>query len=89
EQEERSSDYQLPSVTRKEQTIEDIQLLILAAIPGININKAHRLLEKFGSLLEIANATLDELASVPSIGKKLANRIKKVFISSSKEKLSL
>jgi len=88
EQEEKSSDYLLPSVTRKEQTIEDIQLLILAAIPGININKAHKLLEKFGSLLDIANATPDELSSVPSIGKKLAIRIQEVFGSTSKEKLT-
>ncbi len=72
----------LPSVTKKEQNIREVQLFMLAAIPGINIAKATELLTKFKTIQAIASADLEELTTVPQIGRKLATRIQTVLTSS-------
>ncbi|MHA1972025.1 MAG: ERCC4 domain-containing protein [Candidatus Hodarchaeales archaeon] len=79
EQEKRTSAISLPTVSKKEHSIKEIQRFMLSAIPGINIQKANKLLEKFKSLSGISGASIDELSAVPSIGIKLATRIKDVF----------
>jgi ERCC4-related helicase len=75
EQEKGLSQPQLLSYTKKEQKIETIQLFMLAAIPGINLAKSRELLNTFKSIAKIANADIEDLISVPSIGPKLAKRI--------------
>jgi Fanconi anemia group M protein len=81
EQKEFDSTISLPSLGKKEHNIREIQLFMLAVIPGINIAKAEELLKKFSSVQAIAEAEIDELMLVPKIGKKLARRIKAVFSS--------
>ncbi|MFX1245790.1 MAG: ERCC4 domain-containing protein [Promethearchaeota archaeon] len=82
EQGDASVEYSLPTVSKKEQNIREIQLFMLAAIPGINVAKAKGLLEKFQTIQAIALADLDELMAVPQIGKKLAIRIQTILNSS-------
>jgi len=48
---------------------------MLMAIPGIGEEKAKRLLEKFGNIHRIVNASIAELMKVEGIGKKQARRI--------------
>ncbi|ADC64286.1 ERCC4 domain protein [Ferroglobus placidus DSM 10642] len=58
---------------------EDYQIAMLTAIPGIGEERAKRLLEKFGNLQRIANASLYELMRVEGIGEKYARRIYDAF----------
>lgn len=87
EQDESSVEISLPSVSKKEQNIEEIQLFMLSAIPGINIAKAKSLLARFKTIQAIVYADLEELISVPHIGKKLASRIQAVLTSSGDKNL--
>ncbi|UCE13606.1 MAG: DEAD/DEAH box helicase family protein [Candidatus Heimdallarchaeota archaeon] len=87
EQMDSSVDISLPSVSKKEHNIEEIQLFMLSVIPGINIAKAKSLLARFKTIQNIAFADLDDLISVPQIGKKLASRIQAVLTSSGDESL--
>jgi len=50
---------------------------ILDEIPGIGLKKKKILLERFGSIEAIKNASLEELLSIPGISEKLAEKIKK------------
>ncbi|MEM8953460.1 MAG: excinuclease ABC subunit UvrC [Verrucomicrobiota bacterium] len=45
---------------------------ILDDCPGVSQNRKELLLERFGSVARMRRATVEELASVPGIGKKLA-----------------
>ncbi|MFX1505805.1 MAG: ERCC4 domain-containing protein [Promethearchaeota archaeon] len=76
-----SSDISLPTVSKKEQNIREIQMFMLATIPGINTTKAKNLLDKFHTITAIASAELEELIAVPQIGKKLAIRVQTVLNS--------
>lgn len=78
------------SVERKERTeriryekkprdIGEIQKHVLSGIPGIDSKLAERLLERFGSLKIIANATPARLMEVKGVGHELAMRIYRVF----------
>jgi|Deesub1362A_J573_1020465.scaffolds.fasta_scaffold00212_59 ERCC4-type nuclease len=48
---------------------------MLMAIPGIGEEKARRLLEKFGSVYGIVNASIAELMTIEGIGEKQARKI--------------
>jgi len=54
--------------------VED-SVAMLTAIPGIGVEKARRLLEKFGSIYNIVNASISDLMKVEGIGEKQARRI--------------
>ncbi len=64
---------------KKPKQLEEIQLYVLAGIPGIDNKMARRLLEKFGTLKAIANASPNDLMKVHGIGPELAMRIYRVF----------
>jgi Fanconi anemia group M protein len=53
---------------------EEIEYVI-SAFPGVGLKSAHLLLERFGSIQGIANATEEEIRSVKGIGEKTAHRI--------------
>ncbi len=52
------------------------QLFILQGLPGVGRERAIRLLENFGSIQGVINASIDELQSVDGIGKNIADRIR-------------
>ncbi|MFX1517085.1 MAG: ERCC4 domain-containing protein [Promethearchaeota archaeon] len=87
EQGDTSSDITLPSISKKEQNVREIQMFMLATIPGINTVKAKELLNKFQTIQAIATASLEELTAVPQIGKKLALRVQTVLNSSGDKNL--
>ncbi len=55
------------------------QLFILQGLPGIGPGRAERLLERFGSVAEIAAASAAELEGVSGIGRATAERIRWVL----------
>jgi DNA excision repair protein ERCC-4 len=59
------------------------QLFILQGLPGIGPERAARLLERFGTIQGVMNASVDELAEVDGIGEKTARRIRAVLELSS------
>jgi ERCC4-type nuclease len=54
---------------------EDIKSDILSALPGIGRRKADQLLEAFGSVRGVAEASADDLRKLPGIGKKRSELI--------------
>jgi DNA excision repair protein ERCC-4 len=52
------------------------QLYILQGFPGIGPERAHRLLERFGSVETILRAEAGDLRSVPGIGKRIAGALR-------------
>ncbi len=66
---------------RKAQTLHEQQEQLVASVFGIGPTLARPLLERFGSISGIVNASVDELREVPLIGEKKARKIKEVFES--------
>ncbi len=64
---------------KKPMELRDIQKFVLAGIPGINKVLAEKLLNTFGTLSSIANASPKQLMKVEGIGPQLARRIYEVF----------
>lgn len=60
-------------------TMKERQKFIVAGIPGVNRKIAERLLEQFGSVQEIFNASKDQLRDVKGIGQKKADSIREVI----------
>lgn len=58
--------------------------LLLTEIPGIGIHRATIVLQHFGSMKKLAEASVDEVAKVPSISRKLAQSIVDYLSDSSK-----
>lgn len=52
------------------------QLFILQGLPGLGPGRAGRLLDRFGSIQAIINASLEDLAGVAGIGDKTAASIR-------------
>ena len=61
--------------------IKEVQKYILAGIPSVSAVLATRLLEKFGTLQNVFNASEDELLEVKGIGEVIAKRIKEIAIA--------
>jgi DNA excision repair protein ERCC-4 len=65
---------------KKSNSLYEQQLLALAALPGIGEKSAIKLLDRFGSPLQVMNANVSELARV--IGYAKASKIKKMLATS-------
>lgn len=63
-------------VTRKPTSIKEIRENVLAAIPGIGIAMSKKLLKKYKSVKNVANADIKDLMTVDKLGKKTAEKIK-------------
>jgi len=70
---------------KKPKDIYEIQKFVLSGIPGIDSKIAERILAKFGSLRNVANASITQLMEVKGIGQELALRIYRVFNHSEKK----
>ncbi|MFO7677054.1 MAG: DEAD/DEAH box helicase [Thermoplasmatota archaeon] len=58
---------------------QERQQFIIEGLPNISAVLAQRLLQHFGSIRAIANASVDELCEVKGIGKNIAEEIVKIF----------
>jgi len=64
---------------RKATTLDDIQRRVIEMLPGCGMVTARELLQYFGSIKSIVNATEEEFRSLPGIGVKKAEEIYKVL----------
>ena len=78
EVEENGRDIQIRG-DKKTMAIREQQEFIVAGLPNINRTIAKRLLEEFGSVDGVFNASEDELLKVRGIGKKIAAEIRAVI----------
>ncbi len=70
---------------KKPLTLWEQQLYVVESLPGIGPVNARKLIEEFGSVKEIFNASAEELQRVDGIGKQIARNIKKVVDTSFKK----
>ncbi|MFH1399571.1 MAG: DEAD/DEAH box helicase, partial [Candidatus Woesearchaeota archaeon] len=63
---------------KKPLSTKELQEYIVSSLPGVGATLAKPLLEKFGSVKAVVNASEDELKEVELIGNKKAKRIKEV-----------
>jgi Fanconi anemia group M protein len=68
-----------PHGSRKPMTLKEQQEYIVSALPSIGPSTAKRLLEKFGSVLNIMNASSEQLVVAENVGEKKAKEIQKVL----------
>jgi Fanconi anemia group M protein len=66
---------------KKPLTLYEQQLYIIESLPNIGPVTAKKLLEEFGSVKDIINASKSDLKTVEGIGEKIARRIKEVVDS--------
>lgn len=85
EQSDENKEFTLHSA--KPLTLRDQQEYIVSAMPGVGPILSKPLLQKFGSVKKIINATVDELQEVDLIGKIKANKIKEIVESDYNKKL--
>ncbi|MBU4536249.1 MAG: DEAD/DEAH box helicase [Euryarchaeota archaeon] len=70
---------------KKPLTLLEQQLYVVESLPGIGPVNARKLMEEFGSVKEIFNASPEDLQRVDGIGKQIARNIKKVVDTSFKK----
>jgi Fanconi anemia group M protein len=68
-----------PHGSKKPATLHEQQEYLVSALPGIGPTLARPLLEKFGSVRKLFNATEKELKEVEKIGDKKAEEIQRVL----------
>jgi ERCC4-related helicase/ERCC4-type nuclease len=66
---------------KKPLTLEEQQLYIVESLPKVGPVTAHKLMETFGSVKNVFNASADELKKVEGIGDKIAQNIREVIDS--------
>ncbi len=64
---------------KKPKEMKRLQEFVLSGIPGISNVLSRRLLETFENLEQVVNASEIELSKVKGVGKKLANKVKKLL----------
>jgi Fanconi anemia group M protein len=74
-------------VKQKKISTTDLRVDVLSTIKGVSDKKAKLLIKKFGSIMEIGEATPSELSEIDGIGNVLAKRI--VDTLNSEEKLQI
>ncbi len=69
---------------RKSTDLQRQQLSVLCSLPGVGEKLAIRMLEKFGTPLNVLSSTTNDLAKVEGLGKARAEKIKKMLETKSK-----
>ncbi len=64
---------------KKPKETKHLQEFVLSSIPGISNVLARRVLENFGNIESVISASEMELSKVKGVGKKLANKVKKLL----------
>ncbi|HLC98351.1 MAG TPA: DEAD/DEAH box helicase [Candidatus Nanoarchaeia archaeon] len=65
---------------RKPRTEQEQQEFIVSSLPGLGVQTARRLLETFGSIKALVNASRQELLEIEGIGEKTADKILGLFV---------
>lgn len=71
-------------VIHKKPKLEDVeawQLYVLQSFPQIGPKTAERILERFGTVERFCRATMAELSTVPGLGEKKAENIRRILIT--------
>ena len=69
---------------KKSTDIEKQQLSVLSSLPGVGEKTAIRMLEKFGTPLQVFGASVTDLSKVSGLGNERAKKIKKMLNGKSK-----
>jgi len=69
---------------KKSTNIEKQQLSVLSSLPGVGEKTAVRMLEKFGTPLQVFGASVADLSKVSGLGNERAKKIKKMLNGKSK-----
>lgn len=69
---------------RKSTDLQRQQLSVLCSLPGVGEKLAIRMLEKFGTPLQVLSATINDLSKVEGLGRARAEKIKKMLETKSK-----
>jgi len=69
---------------KKSSDLQRQQLSVLCSLPGVGEKLATRMLEKFGTPLQVLGASYVELSKVEGLGKERAKKIKEMLESKSK-----
>jgi len=69
---------------RKSNDVQKQQLSILCSLPGVGEKTAMRMLEKFGTPINVLNSSTVELSKINGLGETRAKNIKKVLQSQNK-----
>ena len=56
-------------------TTDDLRLDMLCTIKGVSKSKAKKIIEKYGSVMEVGESNINELSSIDGIGPTIAKRI--------------
>jgi len=75
-----------PQVIKRIST-DDLRIDVLTSIKGISVKKAKALLNKFGSIAEIAHTPANEINSIDGIGPTIASRVLEVLNTENKVKI--
>jgi len=78
EQDETTTQFN-PHSSKKSATIKEQQEYLISSMPKIGVELAKRLLEQFGTIKKIINASAKDLETVESIGTKKAEEIQKLL----------
>jgi len=62
-------------------SLPEQQEFVVSSLPNIDVNRARKLLESFGTVERLFQATKEELMLVPGIGDKISDEIRRVLTS--------
>ncbi len=65
---------------RKPRSLAEQQEFIVSSFPGVGVQNARKLLQHFGSLQKLVNASSAEMKAVEGIGGKISERLWKLFV---------
>ncbi len=72
---------------RKPRTLEEQQEYFISSLPMVGYKTAKILLEHFGSIQRLVNATEEELGTIGGVGVKMAQRLREVFETEYEKKI--
>ena len=64
-----------PSIIRKRIATTDLRVDVLCTVKGISPKKAKLLIDRFGSIMEIGEASIEEICELDGFGKVIAKRL--------------
>ena len=79
-----SREIHAPTLIKQKISTGDLRIDLLTSIKGISPAKAKLLIDEFGSVMEIGESTVKEIADLEGFGKVLAQRILDVLNSEDK-----